>query len=106
MSVIYAPPNMIVSFLRRPLKRPHKRVAPKPLAGPLLITVSYLVALGLPINKTTRAGCSALVDLLLLVDAELPGAAVDQEKQTAHDREDLEEVVLGEVLVRVVLVKL
>lgn len=77
MSVIYAPPNMIVSFLRRPVKRPHKRVVPKPLVGPLLTPVSCLVALGLPMSKTTRAGCSVLVDLLLLVDAELAGAAVD-----------------------------
>lgn len=47
-----------------------------------------------------------LVDLLLLVDAELAGAAVDQEQETAHDRQDLEEVVLGKVLVRMALVEL
>jgi hypothetical protein len=47
-----------------------------------------------------------LVDLLLLVDAELAGAAVDEQQETANDGQDLEEVVLGEVLVRVVLVEL
>ena len=49
---------------------------------------------------------SGLVNLLLLVDTELTGAAVDQEQQTADNGQDLEEVVLGEVLVRVVLVEL
>jgi hypothetical protein len=34
----------------------------------------------------------------------LSGAAVDEEQKTANDGEDLEEVVLGEILVRVVLV--
>jgi hypothetical protein len=47
-----------------------------------------------------------LVDLLLLVDAELAGAAVDEQQEATNDGEDLEEVVLGEVLVGVVLVKL
>jgi hypothetical protein len=49
---------------------------------------------------------ASLIDLLLLINAELPGTAVDQEKQAADNRQDLEEVVLGKVLVRVVLVKL
>lgn len=47
-----------------------------------------------------------LIDLLLLVHAQLAGAHVDQQQKTAHDGEDLEEIVLGEVLVRMVLVKL
>lgn len=47
-----------------------------------------------------------LVDLLLLVDAKLAWAAVDKQEQAADDGEDLEEVVLGEVLVGVVFVKL
>ena len=47
-----------------------------------------------------------LVDLLLLVDTELTRAAVDEEQETTDDGEDLEEVVLGEVLVGVVLVEL
>lgn len=47
-----------------------------------------------------------LVYLLLLVDGELARAAVDEQKQTTDNREDLEEIVLGEVLVGVVLVKL
>lgn len=46
-----------------------------------------------------------LVNLLLLVDAELAGAAVDQEQQTTDNGQNLEEIVLGKVLVRVVLVK-
>src|SRR3954469_643871 len=65
---------------------------------------------------------SNLVDLLLLVHAQLAGAHVDQEEQTTtgklleldlawdweyiHNRQDLEEVVLGKVLVRVVGVQL
>lgn len=48
----------------------------------------------------------SLVNLLLLVDGELAGAAVDEQQETADNREDLEEVVLGEVLVGVVLVEL
>lgn len=48
----------------------------------------------------------SLVYLLLLVDAELTWSAVDQEQETANNGEDLEEVVLGEVLVGVVLVQL
>ena len=47
-----------------------------------------------------------LVHLLLLIEADLAGTHVDEEEQTANNGEDLEEVVLGEVLVRVVLVKL
>ena len=47
-----------------------------------------------------------LVHLLLLVEADLAGTHVDEEEQTADDGEDLEEVVLGEVLVGVVLVEL
>lgn len=65
-----------------------------------------------------RSRCG-LVDLLLFVDRELSRAHVDQQKETAtrlklaratthsrewhlHNRENLEEVVFGEVLVRVV----
>lgn len=47
-----------------------------------------------------------LVHLLLLVDAELAGAAVDQQEETTDNGENLEEIVLGEVLVGVVLVEL
>lgn len=47
-----------------------------------------------------------LVDLLLLVDAKLSGAHVDQEEETTDNREDLEEIVLSEVLVGVVVVQL
>ena len=46
------------------------------------------------------------VDLLLLVDAELAGAAVDEQQETADDGQDLEKVVLGKVLVGMVLVEL
>ena len=48
----------------------------------------------------------SLIYLLLLVNAELAGAAVDEEEKTADDGEDLEEVVLGEVLVGVELAQL
>lgn len=47
-----------------------------------------------------------LVDLLLLVNAELARTAVDKEQETTNDGQDLEEVVLGKVLVGVVLVEL
>lgn len=53
-----------------------------------------------------ECSCCNLVDLLLLVEADLARAHVDEEQQAADDGEDLEEVVLGEVLVRVVLVEL
>lgn len=49
---------------------------------------------------------AGLVDLLLLVNAELAWAAVDEEQESTDDGQDLEEVVLGKVLVGVVLVKL
>ena len=49
---------------------------------------------------------SQLVDLLLLVEADLSGTAVDEQEKTTDNGEDLEEVVLCEVLVRMVLVKL
>lgn len=52
------------------------------------------------------ACCLRLVDLLLLVDAELAGTAVDQQQQATDNGKDLKEVILGEVLVGVVLVKL
>jgi len=47
-----------------------------------------------------------LVDLLLLVDAIFSGAAVYEQQETANNREDLEEIVLGEVLVGMVLMEL
>lgn len=49
---------------------------------------------------------SDLVNLLLLVDAELSRAAVDQQEESTDDGQDLEEVVLGKILVGVVLVQL
>ena len=47
-----------------------------------------------------------LVDLFLLVHTQLTGTHIDQQKETTHDGQNLEEVVLCKVLVRVVLVKL
>ena len=49
---------------------------------------------------------STSVDFLLFVHTELARAHVNQQKETAHDGEDLEEVVLGKVLVWVALVEL
>lgn len=49
---------------------------------------------------------SDLVNLLLLVEAELARAAVDQQEESTDDGQDLEEVVLGKILVGVVLVQL
>lgn len=48
----------------------------------------------------------ALVDLLLLVNAELARAAVDQQEKATNNGENLEEIVLGEILVGVLLVEL
>lgn len=48
----------------------------------------------------------SLVDLLLLVDGELARAAVDEEQEAAHDGKDLEEIVLGKVLVRMPVMEL
>ena len=50
--------------------------------------------------------CVRLVNLLLLVDTELARTAVDQEQKATDNGQDLEEIVLGEVLVGVVFVKL
>ena len=47
-----------------------------------------------------------LVHLLLLINTKLPGPHVDQEEQPTHDRQDLEEVVFGKVLLRVVVMEL
>jgi hypothetical protein len=47
-----------------------------------------------------------LVHLLLLVQAVFAGSTVHEQKQASDDRQDLEEIVFGEILVRVVLVKL
>ncbi len=49
---------------------------------------------------------TSLVDFLLLVNAELAGAAVDEQQETTDNGQDLEKVVLGKVLVGVVLVEL
>lgn len=48
----------------------------------------------------------SLVNLFLLINAELTRAAVHKKKKAADDGENLEEVVLGKVLVGVMLVKL
>jgi hypothetical protein len=48
----------------------------------------------------------SLVDLLLLINAVLSGPAVDQEQKAADDGQDLEEVILGEILVWMRFVKL
>lgn len=45
-----------------------------------------------------------LVNLLLLIDTELSRAAVYKKQQTTDDGKNLEEIVLGKILVRVVLV--
>ena len=55
-------------------------------------------------GRGSRHGC--LVHLLLLVEAVLTGTHVDEQEKAADNGEDLEEVVLGEVLVGVVLVEL
>lgn len=47
-----------------------------------------------------------LVNLLLLVHTELTGTHVDQQQETTDDGKDLEEIVLGKILVRVMRVKL
>lgn len=47
-------------------------------------------------------GQGRLVDLLFLINAVFTGTAVDEQQETANNGEDLEEVVLGKILVRVV----
>lgn len=61
-----------------------------------------------PSSHTAGAARSVLglIDLLLLVDAELAGSAVDEQQEAADNGQDLEKVVLGKVLVGVVLVQL
>jgi hypothetical protein len=47
-----------------------------------------------------------LVDLFLLINAIFARSTIYQQQEPPNDREDLEEVVLGKVLVGVVLMKL
>ena len=47
-----------------------------------------------------------LVDLFLLIDAIFARSTIYQQQEPPNDREDLEEVVLGKVLVGVVFMKL
>ena len=49
---------------------------------------------------------SRLIYLLLLVNAVFARSAIDQQQESTNDREDLEEIVLGEILVGMVLVEL
>lgn len=47
-----------------------------------------------------------LIYLLLLIDAIFTRSAVYEKEEAADDGEDLEEIVLGEILVGVVFVEL
>ncbi len=47
-----------------------------------------------------------LIDLLLLIDTVLSWSTVDEEQKATDNGQDLEEIVLGEVLVWVRLVEL
>ena len=47
-----------------------------------------------------------LVDLLLLIQRVLSRSRVDEQEETTNDGENLEEIVLGEVLVWVCVVEL
>ena len=47
-----------------------------------------------------------LVDLLLLIQRVLPRSRIDEQEETTNNGEDLEEIVLGEVLVWVCVVEL
>jgi uncharacterized membrane protein YciS (DUF1049 family) len=64
------------------------------------------VALLCPVAFAKGFAVGHLVDLLLFVNTELPGTAVNKQEKTADNGQDLEEVVFGEVLVRVMLVEL
>jgi hypothetical protein len=59
-----------------------------------------------PVFLALSATRSRLINLLLLVDAVFSWTAVDQEEEAADNGQDLEEVVLGEVLVWVCVVEL
>jgi hypothetical protein len=71
-----------------------------------LLSLKELAILHPVQNMQWGSGHRRLVHLLLLVKADLTGTHVDEEEKAADDGEDLEEVVLGEVLVGVVLVEL
>jgi hypothetical protein len=47
-----------------------------------------------------------LVDFLLFIDTNGSGTHIDQKQEPAHDGKDLEEIVLGEILVGVMRMKL
>lgn len=61
---------------------------------------------GKSFRRAGLANSGGLVDLLLLVNTELARTAVNEQQKATNDGQDLEEVVLGEVLVGVVLVEL
>jgi hypothetical protein len=92
--------------------------------GYVSVGCQFESALGYIEESESSVLYSELIDLLLLVHAQLARTHVDQEKETAavidvrasisreehwryvHNRQNLEKVVLGKVLVRVVGVQL
>ena len=60
----------------------------------------HLLIFNLPLSP------GLLVHFLLLVQAIFAWSAVYKQKKSSDDRQDLEEIVLGEILVGVMFVKL
>lgn len=72
-----------------------------PMSSTLARPVSYTKQRDQAVLPIVLGTFICLIHLLLLIDGELAGAAVDKEEKTTDDGEDLEEIVLGEVLVGV-----
>jgi hypothetical protein len=66
----------------------------------------FLHFLGVSSDMAFPPYSSSLVDLFLLIDAIFSRSTIYQQQEPPDNREDLEEVILGKVLVGVVLMKL
>jgi hypothetical protein len=67
------------------------------LAQPIFLLQNFVIVFSLP---------HGLIYLLLLINAIFAWSTVHQQEETTNDREDLEEVVLGKILVRVMVMQL
>lgn len=94
-----------IDFLNRHTGRSERRAGRRERVNISLLVIQDFFVLARTLLGAKEA-VSLLVNLLLLVDGELTGAAVDEEEKTTDNGEDLEEVVLGKVLLGVVLVEL
>lgn len=82
-----------------------ERSIPAPLTPSMQSTI-FLISFTFPGVTTFHPRLSSSVHLLLLIDTVFARPTIDQQQESSNNRENLEEVVLGEVLVWMVLMKL